>query len=235
MGVFDFLKKSKAETAEPGMELPPIPRIEEPGEMAEEEEKAFPLPPLPSEVPGELPPTPEMEELETPKIEVPKAQKIERAKPEKIWVEEAEKEMPAPRPEFPTISGKAEEFVPEKIPPLEGIPEAPEFKPEEAEEIERPEPEMPSIEAETPSVYAEPEEQAKPKKRGPLYIRSDRFKAVIDDIDQIRTKFKEEDDIFFRISDIKNSQDQLFEDFRQSLEDIQRKLLFIDRSLFEAK
>ncbi|MBI5880952.1 hypothetical protein HZB90_02375, partial [archaeon] len=64
-------------------------------------------------------------------------------------------------------------------------------------------------------------------------VRSDGFKAIADDIEQIRAKFKEEDDIFFRITEVKNAQDQRYEAFRVALEDMQRKLLFIDRTLFE--
>ena len=68
-----------------------------------------------------------------------------------------------------------------------------------------------------------------------MYVKTETVRAVLDSIEQVKAKFKEEDDIIFRIKDVKNAQDQKYEDFRQSLEDMQRKLLFIDRSLFEAR
>ena len=167
-------------------------------------------------------------------------------------MQKAEKEMDKEtKAEFPAMPEKiGDEVVPDKIPPLEGIPEPPEFKAEKTSVVTGSHEEqihealhahqMPTIAAEDHPVYIPPEEPAETKetkrkiRRGPLYIRSDRFKAVLDDIEQIRAKFKEEDDFFFRISDIKNAQDQKFEDFKQTLEDVQRKLLFIDRTLFEA-
>jgi hypothetical protein len=265
MGVFDFLKKSKADTTDTGMDLPPVPKMEgtEFPEMKEEKVPPLPetsLPPLPSEVPGELPPAPEITEMESPKVEMPEAPKIEAAEEKIEAVPAIEEEIPgppaveeeitpekaeaAPKPEFPKVPETVSEVVPDRIPPLEGLPEAPEFKPEEvAETVEKPAmpgPAMPqpapAAPAEAPPTYAaEPVEPPKKVMRGPLFIRTDRFKTVLEDIELIRTKFKEEDDIFFRINDIKGAQDQKFEDFKKSLEDIQRKLLFIDRSLFEAK
>jgi hypothetical protein len=254
MGMFDFLKKSKAETPEAGMELPPIPKIEgaEGFPAAPEETPAkaeTSLPPLPTEVPGEVPPKPEEKELEAPKIEMPELpeteepKKIEAAEmePEPTEKKEAE-ETEVAKPEFPTTPQlPSEEVVPEKVPPLEGLPEAPVFKAEKTKEVlEEPEeiveaPE-PIEEEELPATYVAPEEPA-PRKvlRGPLFIRADKLRAVLDDIGQIKSKFKAEDDIFFRITDVKNAQDQKFEDFRQSLEDVQRKLLFVDRSLFEKR
>ena len=266
MGIFDFLKKSKEGTTETGMDLPPIPKIEETGFPEIKEDKTPPLPetslpPLPSDLPGELPPAPEIKEIKTPKVEMPETPKVEAAE-EKIEAT-LEKEIPdapaieeampkkkefeeTPKPEFPEMPERvSEDVVPDKIPPLEGLPEAPEFKTEETAKP-RPEPDAPLVTdqprpvaaPETPPTYTaveEPEVPARKPMRGPLYIRTDRFKQVLEDIELIKAKFKEEDDIFFRIADIKGSQDQKFEDFRKSLEDIQRKLLFIDKSLFEAK
>ncbi|MBU2560890.1 MAG: hypothetical protein KKD17_01235 [Nanoarchaeota archaeon] len=282
MGVFDFLKKSKSDTPEAGMELPPIPRIEGMGELDEfpefpkEDVPSLPensLPPLPTEVPGAVPPKPVERKLESPKMELPTLPPIGSAQPSraprKIGTEtalppvpgmeimipeppempEAEEytpeggaEEPA-RPEFPDIpEAPSEELVPDRIPPLEGLPEPPEFTSRTEAVPPRPAqryapPKRIEPEALPATTYFAPEEPM-PKRRevrGPLFIRTDRFRAIIDDIEQVRAKFKEEDDTFFRITDIKNAQDQKFEEFRQSLEDIQRKLLFIDRSLFEAK
>jgi hypothetical protein len=291
MGIFDFLKKDKAETPEAGMELPPVPKIEGMEGFPETKEEGLPpipdtsLPPLPTEVPGEVPPKPEEKEMAAPKVELPEPPKMEFPAPEKVEVEKPELEAPKPEaampmpplpetpeipeppaaepaPEMPTpeeikeVMGKEEvaakptfpetpplpsdDIIPDKIPPLEGLPEPPEFKAEQRPQIfesagEVAPPPAPVAE-EMPPAYFPPEEPVMQKRpaRGPLFIRSDRFKAIIDDIEQVRASFKSEDDVFLRITDVKNSQDQKFEDFRQSLEDMQRKLLFIDRSLFES-
>ncbi|MBN1544727.1 hypothetical protein JW898_04665 [Candidatus Woesearchaeota archaeon] len=265
------------------MELPPIPSIEGIGSLDEFPE--FPdkddvpplpetsLPPLPTEVPGTIPPRPVESKLEAPKMELPALQPIGTAltsrAPRKIGKEKTalppipgmEMMMPEPpempetekytpdeaeepaRPEFPEIpEAPSEEVVPDRIPPLEGLPEPPEFSSRTETAFPRP------AQRYSPPKRIEPEqlpstayfaaEEPMPRRRepkGPLFIRTDRFRAIIDDIEQVRAKFKEEDDTFFRITEIKNAQDQKFEEFRQSLEDVQRKLLFIDRSLFEAK
>jgi hypothetical protein len=288
MGVFNFLKKPKADTSDTGMELPPVPKMEGTEgfpEMKTEEVPALPdssLPPLPTELPGEVPPAPEEKELETPKVDMPKPpigaepKKVETQLPEipefkeeelpeelpeapalpdvpeahKIGVaekphvhptEEAAKEE-APKPTFPELpEHPAHDVVPDKVPPLEGLPDAPAFIPEEPSPVveEAPAPEPMKIPEEALPTMEYLAEDVTPLKRrvpqGPLYIQTDRVRAVLDDIEQIKAKFKAEDDVFFRINEVKSNQDQRFEDFRQTLEDMQRKLLFIDRSLFEVR
>lgn len=148
-----------------------------------------------------------------------------------------------PKPEFPSMPEQAaDEIVPDRIPPLEGIPDAPEFTPE-PEPMHRfepvPEQSYPDYPEHTiqPFAYLPPEEKAPKNVRhgaGPLYIRTDTIRAVLDYIEQLKSKFTEEDNLVFRLKEVKSAQDEHYESFRQTLEDIQRKLLFIDRSLFES-
>ncbi len=295
MGIFNFLKKDKADTAEAGLELPPVPSIEGmdgPGsfpEMPNFDDNPLPdnsLPPLPTDVPGAVPPKPTDEKLSAPKMDLPEPPAMEVVEPKKIEVNEPDfgipempdklqpspapeapiqKNMPpanpmehspipmhkapAPKPEFPTIPEMpSADDIPDNIPPLEGLPEAPKFTPEPKVERHHPQttpeqhfPEMPSMmqnyEIEQPlAADFMPEERHTVKKNidGPMFIRTDKFRQIIEHIEHVRSKFTSEDDTFSRISDVKNSQDQKYEEFRQNLEDIQRKLLFIDRSLFES-
>ena len=289
MGMFDFLKKSK-EAPDRGLELPPVPRIEGMGvestsETVSEETSVgeTALPPLPTEVPGQVPQKPEESEIETPRVELPEPPtlpevpleepkkvevppeplnaplpempeppSVEMEKPveeEKMEpVEEPmvnvvepdieEMESPLEKPEFPAPLEMHEDMLPDKIPPLEGLPEAPEFKPADVDETigekELPEPVIEPEEMPSYSPYEKPSESVVREIRGSLFIRTDKFKRAIEHIEEIKTKFQEEDDTFFRITEVKSVQDQRFESFRESLEDVQRKLLFIDRSLFEA-
>jgi hypothetical protein len=193
-----------------GTELPPLPETS--------------LPPLPSEMPSLVPEAPEEKKIEAPKMMLPEAPQPTITEQKKVEARPVTQETTFPTiPELPT-----EEFVPEKIPPLENIPEAPAFTEAPKEFAPR------QIEIEDVPVYALREEMPKAReRRGPLFVRSDGFKAIADDIEQIRAKFKEEDDIFFRVTEVKNAQDQKYEAFRLALEDMQRKLLFIDRTLFE--
>jgi len=295
MGMFDFLKKDKSST-DAGMDLPPVPKIEgidgtglpEPGKTPDLPDSS--LPPLPTDVPGAVPPAPTEEKLEAPKMDLPPPPAL-GAEPDKPPMELPElppeepaipetpaaepkppavpetpekPELPAmpaapvedkppipeaPKPEFPPMPAAPGELVPDKIPPLEGLPEAPAFEPEEfkpAPLVEEPVlPEQPMYEpADMPKaadfspaefVPAEKHEPVRRDIRGPMFIRTDRFKAIIEDIEHVKSRFTDEDDIFSRIGDVKSSQDKIYENYRQTLEDIQRKLLFIDRSLFEGK
>jgi len=120
-----------------------------------------------------------------------------------------EQELPGPDelPEMPARTGsEGSDEIPSTIPPLEI--RGREFSPSEQREM------LHEI-------------------RGPVFVRTDKFKAFLDDIEQIRTRFQEEENIFLRINDVKNSEDKAFEGFREIIEDIQRKLVFIDKTLFE--
>jgi len=229
MGIFGFLKKDKAETTQAEMELPPLPSFDTGVPTFGSELPPLPdssLPPLPSEIPSFVPPMPEEKRIETPKMTLPEVPPpITIMEQKKVEARPMMQETTFPTvPEFPT-----EDVIPDTIPPLENLPEAPLFTEQPKRDA------MMHMEMEEMPVYA-PREEPRPKsreRRGPLFVRSDGFKAIADDIEQIRAKFKEEDDIFFRIAEIKNSQDQKYEAFRVALEDMQRKLLFIDRTLFE--
>ncbi len=303
MGIFDFLKKDKSTTGETGMELPPVPNIEADEtrgsmfpELKKEESPEFPdtsLPPLPTEVPGEVPPKPGEEKLEAPKVsipeppspvsskapskiepeplgppaglpkippEIPGTEEIteEQKMPEEPPVQEMERPEKRPqhaantsKPEFPTTPElPSEETIPDKVPPLEGVPEPPEYMPatsagpapkHAAGKRMQEMPEAPESRPEAfpaPAYTYTPEEKPTPKRRearGPIYIKTDTFKAIAEDIEHIKSRFTTEDDTFTRINDVKSAQDKNYEAFRQKIEDVQRKLLFIDRSLFETR
>ena len=285
MGMFKFLNKSKADITDTGLELPPVPTMDESGTFPEMKEENIPdlpdtsLPPLPTEMPGEIPPAPMTEEIKTPtanipdthnldnippgkieSLDAPVPQRQKEKEPDAILSHEIKEETMPTKKEIEEVMGKAEaemtreskpefpsmpehmpdDIVPDDIPPLEGIPAPPGFETEP--EIQPMPTQQPVLETAPPRpehpIYITPDEPPETRRKemnGPKYIRSDRFKAVLDDIAQIKAKFKEEDDFFFRINDIKSAQDQKFEDFRQSLEDVQRKLLFIDKTIFEIK
>jgi len=229
MGIFGFMKKSRVETSDTSMALPPIPTLDEGfPEIKDPQLPPLPdisLPPLPTEVPKMAPTPPSIEQRS--KAEIP-SQAPQTVLPPPPAPQPMEEE--APDITFPTMQSISEDLIPDRIPPLEDIPEPPMFGEEPVTEQEM----MPIERPETPMYHEEPMiSRVQERRGGPLFIRSDRFRTIIEDLDVIRTKFKEEDEIFFRITEVKNTQDQKFERFRQLLEDVQRKLLFTDRSLFE--
>ena len=252
MGIFGFLKKGKGDTITADMDLPPLPSMDDLGGFPEAHKEELPslpesfLPPLPAEFPSSVPPAPKETMIYAPKADMPMPTPQAKPEPQKIEVRKPIEEYESPSEEehnenmeFPTIPEiPSEDVVPDTIPPLEELPEPPEYNyaPEKREipkmEALRPEP----VEEIVPRYAPEEIEQKKRRLvRGPTFMKTESVRTMLENVEIIRTKFKEEDDIFFRITDIKNAQDQKYESFRQTLEDMQRKLLFIDKTLFESR
>lgn len=68
--------------------------------------------------------------------------------------------------------------------------------------------------------------------RKPIYVDLDLFKAMTDEIEMVKKHLKEMDDGISRLEDFRGDEQKEFEKWRKSLEDVQRKLIFADRSLF---
>ncbi|MFC1723140.1 hypothetical protein ACFL0V_03295 [Nanoarchaeota archaeon] len=194
----------------PEKPVPVVPKIET---------TDIPIPDVPGipEAPAAIP---EVPKTETKDIPIPPAlpeKNIPTVKHE-IPEPKMEHKLEAPKPvEKPTSAlefPKVPEAVPNTIPPLEGI-DAPEFK--------------------APAKAMVTEEHIMPGRdhKGPLFVKVSSFKTIMETITESIVKFKEEDNVFFRITDVKNNQDKKFEKFRKTLEDMQRKFLFVDKTLFE--
>ena len=69
--------------------------------------------------------------------------------------------------------------------------------------------------------------------RKEVYVRVDRFKAVLDSISMIRSSARKSDESLMRMESIKNSKDRAFDRVKSSLADLQKKLIFIDKTLFK--
>lgn len=205
MGLFKFLQKKEPVSKPLSEELPPIPPVRGPETPQKSPQlETSSLPPLP--------PISNFSDMPEPPMDYDFQEQVPEKTPEPSLPKI--KKMPVPKisePEIPSPYeleklGEEEEIeeIPSKIPPLEI-----------------------KSEGYTPKFVKES------PKRGPIFIRSDNYKAMLDGIDQFKIKLEEEESIFLRLNDLKNSEDKLFETFRESIEDIQRKLLFVDKTLFE--
>ncbi len=234
MGFLDIIKRGKnTESASASLNnnidnslpaLPQgIPEIPPPPSNMQDNIPQYDIPPIDTALP-EMPEatkldTPEMPEL--PKMpDIPKAPTTALKEPmeplpimEKTGLPEIPKDFPAP---------SAGSYVPDKIPPLEGLGEIPTFKEESELEI----PMQQAYQPQTKPIISKPH-------KGPMFVKVTAFKNLISTMDSVLVRFKDEDDIFFRLTDIKNTQDKKFESYRQTLEDMQRKLLFVDKILFD--
>jgi len=134
---------------------------------------------------------------------------------------------------FDAFSKKKEESVELPAPPApsaEAEIEAPEL---DIEPVSAPEPEESEqeqiIEEE---VEAEPEERQPIPREGPIFVSMQDYQIILSGVNSIKSKLGEVDDTYKNLSHIKTSQDKELENWRKSLEDLQRKLTFVDEVVF---
>lgn len=66
----------------------------------------------------------------------------------------------------------------------------------------------------------------------PLYIKYKMYKAMLDEIGQVKIILKESEDTLVRLADFEDDEDKEFAKWRRGLDDIQRKLIYVDKILF---
>lgn len=66
----------------------------------------------------------------------------------------------------------------------------------------------------------------------PIFVRYKLYKAMLDDVGQLKIILKEAEDTLDRMEDFKEDEDKEFLKWRRELDDIQRKLIFVDKTLF---
>lgn len=146
-------------------------------------------------------------------------------------------------PDFPEIEEKQKPIAPIRASPT--IPEqAPLIRPasQPQQQIE------PDIKEERPSIapsdfYSKKEGRLfSPEKAirempnvKTVYVRVDNFKATLGSINIVRNDLKKSEELLMKLESIKNSKDRSFDKMKSSLEDLQHKLIFIDKTLFEGE
>jgi len=210
MGLFGF--KKKEEKKEPVEELPPLPPLELQKEIMQPEGIG-----LVSEVehvtsrPEEVAPKPLVEE----KKEFVQAGPARAPKP---------KIKPKPVAKKPKLELPDFEFFEAKELKLPGFsektfPELPDF----------PEPSFTEIVA-AEEIFEKPVPPVKP-----VFVEVDSFKGLLDDVNKMRSSLSGSKDGFGTIEGLRMEQDKQLNKWKSQLEDLQRKLIFIDRSLFEKR
>jgi hypothetical protein len=100
----------------------------------------------------------------------------------------------------------------------------------EAPKIEVPEmPELPDI----PEIEVKPEMHEHKVLEGPIFIRSRDYQEIMGKVSKIKDNIQQTEDVFKRMNEIKNEKDKIFGKWKNSLEDIGRKLTYVEKSLFE--
>ena len=223
MGFWKFLKRGKKESLDE-LDLPPAPP---PLEGFEEN----------------LPELPDFDE----KISAP----------EHDTGKEPTFDFPANVPDFSKEDFPGMTFHEEKTIGGEGLPELPDF-PEFEEKLSVPDARAPMPQAPQPAIPAVSEPQQEPEEEMPgfapglprmgrrlfahekrreipktIYVRVDNFKATLGSINIVRSDLRKSEEALTKLENIKSSKDKSFDKIKSSLDDLQKKLIFIDKTLFK--
>jgi len=165
-----------------------------------------------SKLPKDFPPFKFKEEMHLP--------------PEKKLPELPKEDMHVDIPTFPSLEEK-HEFTPK--PPMKEHVDfpLPEKEPIEPKAIHEEEPEHEHIE----SVVERKHPAKMPK--GPGHIRLDKFKETLKNINRIRNDLRKSDEILHKLVTSTGEEGSGLEKWKNSMEDIQKKLIFVDKTLFK--
>ncbi|MBI2658595.1 hypothetical protein HYX05_00645 [Candidatus Woesearchaeota archaeon] len=205
------------------------------------------LPPAPPSLEGfedNMPELPDFPDFGEEKISAPKEDMADFNFPEEEQNAPESKENTMDFPSFP-------ETEEEPMPPIEPI-KAPFTIPQEIPPMPEQEPERESVYEERP---AEEEHETEPQETYPkaagrlfshekrvlrerpsaktIYVSVDNFKATLGSISMIRGNLKKSEEALMKMESIKNAKDKSFDRMKSSLEDLQRKLIFVDKTLFK--
>lgn len=67
----------------------------------------------------------------------------------------------------------------------------------------------------------------------PVYVRIEEYKDVLDVMNLIKSKIAEAKETLAKLNDIKNEEDAELELWHTNLEEVERKVDFADKALFE--
>jgi hypothetical protein len=68
----------------------------------------------------------------------------------------------------------------------------------------------------------------------PIFVRVDDYREILEGMTRIRNNLKEATDLVLRLNELKNEEDKEFDKWRLELEDVQRKLMYVDKIIFES-
>lgn len=156
------------------------------------------------------------------------------------FLKKKQEEIPMPPPPpIPTIT-----------PEIQGDFES--IRPTEAPEFEMPEPEIPELPPALPAPrpamgrdrFSAELEPAKEKEEKPIEVRPslkptfvaiEDYKRIINDTNTIRAKLMEAENFVRKLGDLKNEEERAFEKWRTQLEDVEKKLGYVDQLIAKAE
>ena len=71
------------------------------------------------------------------------------------------------------------------------------------------------------------------KREMPIYVKLDEYRDILDIMNLIKSKLSEAKLTMGKINEIKNEEDSELELWKSELDEVERKIQFIDKTLFE--
>lgn len=208
MGFLKFLKKRERKDGLNELDLPPAP----PALEGFDEDIHFP----------------EISELEGKKIEMPEFDFPE----DKIQSQES-KELMADFPSFYPMQEKPSSIPTISMPTLADKPPLPPF--EQMPEIEEQDiPSPPLVPKEKPTLTHEKKDPIA-LIGGSLYIKVDKFKIALGSINVVRNDLRKTEESLIKFEETKKMEETSMNKIKSSLDDLQKKLVFVDKILFEGE
>ncbi len=130
-------------------------------------------------------------------------------------------DAPEPADAAPLISEPAPQ-IPQSMAELQQVQQAPTLMPHERQKTER------------RKLFAHEETGVSGIPIGKtIYIKVDRFKATLGSINIVRNDLRKSEEALAKLETIKAAKDRSFEKIKSSLDDLQKKLIFVDKTLFK--
>lgn len=67
----------------------------------------------------------------------------------------------------------------------------------------------------------------------PIFVRIEEYRDVLDVVAMIKNKMEEAKELLHKINELKNEEDRELERWQQGLDAVERRMTYIDKSLFE--
>ena len=244
MGMFDFLKKKRDDDGMSNHDvgIPPMPSMPNMSDDLEHNNNNMNIPP-PPQMNDDAPLFPEVPKETLPVQE--NKENIYQETKSNDFSQHQNMNFQGPQENMSQKPQETFDEIPDTIPDLEDLPEPPRAQKESAKDFSTNQFPKEEIIQENNFGYNKnfasagidyPEKEQVIKKHtavGPIFMKIEEFREVLGAVDHIKNSLKEGDNNFVRMNDYKSDQDKLFEKIHETIEDIQRKLLYNDKILFE--
>ena len=208
MGFLKFLKRDKSKKHDMELENLDIPPL--PPDIGEKLEDLPNLPDLP-ELPELEKPISEIEDKVLPELKP--ARDIPRPFPKLREIK-----VPEPTLEKPILGMESGKTMP-TMEKFESEVDLPDIKPYES----------------YPKASFREKSDVMPRKidRGPIFMRADKFKRILNEIIIIKDKLKTADASLLELNDINSQENTEFEKWHYIIGDLQKRIISIDKNLFK--